>query len=109
MGKKYQVRVRFDDFRYYYGTVNSVEERDRKTEEILNRLDMESREHIVGSQYEILRLNFKINGIRFKVLATESYGPRTLDTIDTIKNLENGKKKEVKREVLYKLTRNEKK
>ena len=106
MAKDYQVRVRFNDLRFYYGRVATEELRDAKVDFILTRLERESMDHIVGEQGEVLNREFTYKNTKFTIVSTNcDVGDKCWDTVDTVCNTKTMQRKEFTRRKLYELTR----
>lgn len=103
---RYQIRVRWDDYRWFYGATDTAKDREDAILLIMERLEGELQDgHIVGSQGEILKTDWRIDGIRYRIICTESTGKKTFDAIETILNLKTKKIKEFTRVQLFNLTR----
>ena len=103
--RKYQLRLQYDERRYYFGVVYDKSEQTKFNEKMTKFLDSEARSgEVISETGVILKSRFKINGIIFEITGTESTGPDIFDAIDTVHNRNTGKFKEYDRRKLRNLT-----
>ena len=109
MENKYQLRIRYQERRYYFGAVETKSEQRRWFMEMVAFLNKEKRSGlIVSSTGVILKPRFRYKGSNFKVIHTESTGKGIFDAIDTVQNVTTKELKEYTREQLSSLLKNKK-
>lgn len=64
--------------------------------------------HIINNNGSYVSKFYTLKGNKYEVRGSKSTGHLAIQSIDTIKNIETGKVKEIERKKLYSITRNEK-
>jgi len=106
--KKYQLRIRSNGYRYSYGFYDTPEDLELGRVEVEKRLYKEEKMgHIIGTMGEVLKTRFKVKDVNYDIIGTQYTGKGKFDAIDFVKNADTKEIKEIQRQKLFDLTRNQ--